>query len=185
MRQMTHCITAEPGITASVLANPVHTLRAEHRKGDGTVKLTYWSMMAISIATTLLSTDSMSLARLRAQDASRPEQENVIPSLDGATLFNTYCAVCHGQAADGHGPMASILKTPVPDLTGIAKRNGGVFPVARVQRIIAGTESSGLGHGTRQMRFWGPLFSQVTADRDYGKVRLYNVAKYIEGIQKQ
>lgn len=53
--------------------------------------------------------------------------------------------------------MAAILKTAVPDLTSIAKRNGGVFPLVRIQNIIAGTESSGLGHGTRQMPVWGPL----------------------------
>jgi mono/diheme cytochrome c family protein len=96
----------------------------------------------------------------------------------------TYCVVCHGQAADGSGPMARILKTPVPDLTTIAKRNGGAFPLTHVENVIAGTERSGLGHGTREMPVWGPLFSQITSDRDYGKLRLYNVAKYLEEIQK-
>jgi mono/diheme cytochrome c family protein len=125
------------------------------------------------------------LPSVRAQQANLPQQQHVIPSIDGPTLFMTYCAICHGQAADGRGPMARILKTPVPDLTKIAKRNGGVFPLERVENIIAGTESSGLGHGTRQMPVWGPLFSEITSDRDYGKVRLYNVAKYLESIQKQ
>jgi mono/diheme cytochrome c family protein len=121
---------------------------------------------------------------LRAQQANTPGQQHVIPSLDGPTLFTTYCAICHGQAADGHGPMARILKTPVPNLTEIAKRNGGVFPFERIENISAGTESSGLGHGTRQMPIWGPLFSEITSDRDYGKVRLYNISKYLESIQK-
>jgi hypothetical protein len=76
------------------------------------------------------------LPSVRAQQANPPEQ-HVIPSIDGPTLFTTYCAVCHGQAADGRGPMARILKTPVPDLTKIAKRNGGVFPLERVENIIA------------------------------------------------
>lgn len=65
--------------------------------------------------------------------------------------------------------MASILKIAVPDLTRIAKRNGGVFPPTRVQNIIAGTESSGLGHGSRKMPVRGPLFSEITDDRDYGR----------------
>jgi mono/diheme cytochrome c family protein len=125
------------------------------------------------------------LPSVRAQQANLPQQQHVIPSIDGPTLFMTYCAICHGQAADGRGPMARILKTPVPDLTKIAKRNGGVFPLERVENIIAGTESSGLGHGTRQMPVWGPLFSEITSDRDYGKVRLRNIAKYLESIQKQ
>ena len=80
--------------------------------------------------------------------------------------------------------MARILKTRVPDLTKIAKRNGGMFPLQRVENVIAGAESSGLGHGTREMPVWGPLFSEITSDRDYGKVRLRNVAKYLQSIQK-
>jgi hypothetical protein len=92
----------------------------------------------------------------------------LIPSLDGATLYQTYCAVCHGKTADGDGPTASVLKAHVPNLTEIAKRNGGVFPFARVQKIIDGTESAGLRHGTREMPIWGPIFSRVADDRDYG-----------------
>jgi mono/diheme cytochrome c family protein len=116
--------------------------------------------------------------------AQKPDTEHLIPSLDGRTLYMTYCAVCHGKAADGHGPMAPILKTQVPNLIEIAKRNGGIFPLARVQETIAGTEQKGLGHGTREMPIWGPIFSQVTTDQDFGKVRIYNLAKYLESIQK-
>jgi mono/diheme cytochrome c family protein len=149
------------------------------------VELKSWRTAALCIATiALLSERWTSIVSLCAQDANRPERQHVIPALDGPTLFMTYCAVCHGQAADGRGPMAPILKTGVPDLTRIAKRNGDVFPLVRVQNIIAGTEARGLGHGTRQMPVWGPLFSQITSDRDYGKVRLHNVAKYLESLQK-
>jgi mono/diheme cytochrome c family protein len=122
---------------------------------------------------------------LCAQQDKMPEQRHVIPSLDGRTLFFAYCTACHGQRAEGDGPMASILKTPVPDLTKIAKRNGGTFPLQRVENVIAGTESTGLGHGTREMPVWGPLFSEISSDRDYGKVRLHNVAKYLQSIQKR
>ena len=123
---------------------------------------------------------------IRAQSPAQklPDTEHLIPSLDGPTLYATYCAVCHGKAADGHGPMAPILKTRVPNLTEIAKRNGGTFPFDRVQDTIAGTEQKGLGHGTREMPIWGPIFSQVTTDQDFGKVRIHNLAKYLESIQR-
>jgi mono/diheme cytochrome c family protein len=113
-----------------------------------------------------------------------PETEHVIPSLDGPVLYVTYCAVCHGKAATGDGPMAPILKVRVPNLTEIAKRNGGTFPFAHVEKKIEGSESAGLGHGTKEMPVWGPIFSQVTSDRDFGKVRIYNLAKYLQSIQK-
>lgn len=115
---------------------------------------------------------------------ARPEGEHLIPSLDGKALFFTYCAVCHGKAADGTGPMAAVLKVKVADLTLIAKRNGGQFPLERVERRIEGSEAVGLGHGTKEMPIWGPIFSQVTTDQDFGKVRIHHLAKYLEGIQR-
>jgi mono/diheme cytochrome c family protein len=114
----------------------------------------------------------------------RAENERVIPSLDGQTLYVTYCAVCHGKAADGTGPMAAVLKVHVANLTEIAKRNGGQFPFERVARRIEGTEPGTVAHGTKEMPIWGPLFSQVTTDQDFGRVRIHNLAKYIQSIQK-
>ena len=80
--------------------------------------------------------------------------------------------------------MAPALKMKVPDLTLIAKRNRGEFPLDRVQTVIAGEKQTGLSHGSREMPVWGPIFSQDISDRDYGKMRIYNVAKYLEGLQK-
>jgi mono/diheme cytochrome c family protein len=115
---------------------------------------------------------------------ARPEGDHLIPSLDGQALFLNYCAVCHGRAADGTGPMAPVLKLKVADLTVITKRNGGKFPFERVQKRIEGTGSAELGHGTKEMPIWGPIFSQVTTDQDFGKVRIYNLTKYLQGLQK-
>jgi mono/diheme cytochrome c family protein len=122
-------------------------------------------------------------ASLVAQ-AQKPEGEHLIPSLDGHALFVTYCAVCHGKAADGTGPMAPVLKIKVADLTRISERHGGKFPFDWVQKRIEGGDSDGLGHGTREMPIWGPIFSQVTTDQDFGKVRIFNLTKYLQGIQK-
>jgi len=80
--------------------------------------------------------------------------------------------------------MAASVKASVPDLTHIAMRNGGRFPLQRVQKIISGEEQAGITHGTREMPVWGPVFSEVTRDRDIGRVRIYNLAKYLEQIQK-
>jgi Cytochrome c len=126
-----------------------------------------------------------SLPAIKAQTrVPIPGTGHVTPSIDSPTLYVTYCAVCHGSNGEGHGPMEPILSVQIPNLTNIAKRNGGVFPLKRVQRIIAGEKESGLGHGTRQMPIWGPIFSQVTMDQDFGKVRIYNLARYLESIQK-
>jgi hypothetical protein len=127
---------------------------------------------------------ALGLAALGWGQTPRPEGDHLIPSLDGPTLFVSYCAVCHGRAADGHGPMAPVLKLKVADLTQIAKKNGGTFPFERVQKRIEGTESAELGHGTKEMPIWGPIFSQVTTDQDFGRVRIYNLTKYLQTLQK-
>ena len=107
----------------------------------------------------------------------------LIDSIQGAELFRAYCAVCHGRDGKGEGPMAGSLKATPPDLTRIAARNAGLFPLVRVQKIISGEESTRAGHGTREMPVWGPIFSVVAWDQDLGKLRIYNLAKYIEELQ--
>jgi len=79
--------------------------------------------------------------------------------------------------------MAKSLKTTTPDLTRIAARSGGRFPLARIQKIISGEEQVPAGHGTREMPVWGPVFSQVAWDQDLGRIRVYNLARYIETLQ--
>jgi mono/diheme cytochrome c family protein len=84
-------------------------------------------------------------------DQLSPESVRLIDSVDGPALYRAYCAVCHGNDARGNGPMAMSLKVPPPDLSRIAARNSGVFPQARVERVIAGEEQLPGGHGTRAM----------------------------------
>jgi hypothetical protein len=79
--------------------------------------------------------------------------------------------------------MAKALKTAPSDLTRITARNNGMFPLAKVRRIISGEDSLGAGHGTKEMPVWGPIFSQVSWDLDLGRVRIDNLARYLETLQ--
>ena len=79
--------------------------------------------------------------------------------------------------------MARSLKTAPPDLTRIAARHGGVYPTARVERIISGEDQLPGGHGTRPMPVWGPIFSQIAWDQDLGRLRIHNLAAYLGRIQ--
>lgn len=116
---------------------------------------------------------------------SSPENAPVVVSISGPVLFSEYCSVCHGWDGKGDGPMAKSLRVRPPDLTRLAIRNRGVFSIDRMERVISGEEQLPRGHGTRQMPIWGPIFSQVDRDRDFGPVRLNNLAKYIEGLQRR
>jgi len=108
----------------------------------------------------------------------------LIHSLQGPDLYRSYCASCHGLDAQGNGPAAPALIAKVPDLTTIARKNGGVFPRDRVRRIIAGDEGI-TAHGTHEMPVWGRIFHQVEEDRDYGNIRLQNLAEYLQSLQRK
>lgn len=118
--------------------------------------------------------------------ATRPsENVQLIESTSGPALYTAYCSVCHGSDGKGGGPMAKFLKVRTPDLTGISIRNRGVFSRQRIERVISGGETLRRGHGTSEMPIWGPIFCQIAWDRDFGPVRIANLTRYIEEMQKK
>jgi mono/diheme cytochrome c family protein len=90
-----------------------------------------------------------------ASDASAQDASNIA----GSTIYKTYCAVCHGKDATGDGPLAGSLRIVPPDLTLLAKRNGGAYPADQVFRIIDGRKPV-KGHGGPDMPIWGDAFKQ-------------------------
>ena len=112
------------------------------------------------------------------------DMERLIPSLKGPDLFRAHCAPCHGADAKGRGPVAPALKEPLPDLTTIAARNGGIYPEERIRQMISGDDVI-IAHGSRDMPIWGPIFHQIQNDRDYGLVRLQNVTEFLRTLQEK
>ena len=103
-------------------------------------------------------------------------------SLEGVDLYRQFCAVCHGVNGKGNGPAADALKKPATDLTQIARKNGGKFPLLAVQMTIKG--NGGITeHGTSQMPMWGSVFSQEGQQKDLGDMRSMAVLKYLESMQ--
>lgn len=72
-------------------------------------------------------------------------------------LFQHHCAVCLGADAKGTGPMAPVLTIQPADLTALATRHGGVFPMARLVKRIDGREPL-VSHGS-PMPVHGDLFA--------------------------
>lgn len=118
-----------------------------------------------------------------AGDEKQEPREKIIASIQGPALYKAYCAVCHGPDGKGNGPMAKTLKAAPTDLTKIASHTGGKFPRMKIEQIILG-ETVPASHGVREMPLWGPVFSEVGADQDLGRVRVDNLARFIEGMQQ-
>lgn len=103
----------------------------------------------------------------------------------GVEMYKTYCAVCHGTDGVGNGPAASALKVPPPDLTVLAKNNGGKYPAMRVVSVIRGEEALP-AHGSKDMPVWGKLFWSMSGGHESQvQQRVSNLNNYIESLQKK
>ena len=84
-------------------------------------------------------------------------QQNV-PSSQSIDLgkweFEAHCAVCHGLSGAADAPYEVFLTKSTPNLSTLSKRNGGVFPFARVYEVIDGRQEV-QAHGPKDMPIWG------------------------------
>lgn len=119
-----------------------------------------------------------------AQDKSRKPDA-------GKIEFQASCASCHGAAGKGDGPVATQLKTPPPDLTLLAKKNGGVFPFAKVYDAIEGADVA--SHGTREMPVWGWEYKvqageyshEITTSQESVQRRILALLEYLNQLQQK
>jgi len=108
----------------------------------------------------------------------------------GKGEFDANCAACHGVTGKGGGPIAELLKRSPTDLTTLQKRNGGIFPMARVYETIEGVGVA--EHGTRDMPIWGREYSVKAAEyymdmpynqEAYVRARILALAEYLSRLQ--
>jgi mono/diheme cytochrome c family protein len=111
-------------------------------------------------------------------------QGSPIQGVSGAYAYRTHCATCHGADGKGDGPLAENLRFHPPDLTLIAKRNGGEFPVDKVHRIVDGRRPL-KGHGGPDMPVWGDAFKDADTGYDDARVRekIRSVVDYVRTLQ--
>jgi mono/diheme cytochrome c family protein len=104
--------------------------------------------------------------------------------ITGQATYMTYCAVCHGVAARGDGPLADQLRVRPPDLTLLAKRSGGRFDEETVRRIIDGRKPV-KGHGGPDMPVWGDVFKNTADGYSDAAVRekVVGVVEHLRSIQ--
>lgn len=109
----------------------------------------------------------------------------------GKQDYEAYCAECHGKAGKGNGPTTQNIpmNPPPPDLTGLAKKNGGKFPFDEVVDTIDGRKNLP-SHERIQMPFLGATLQQrgkeFTPESDAEvKRRIEAMARYVQHLQQK
>ena len=115
------------------------------------------------------------------------------PPIPGATVSagQQYlvrdCSACHGMPGRGEGAAAPALRTPPADLTRLAQRRGGHFPVAEIAAVIDG-RTVVPAHGSREMPIWGERFGEMSGGGSVGEevVRgnLLVLIEYLQTLQQ-
>src|SRR5262249_58025934 len=104
----------------------------------------------------------------------------------GQKSFLRSCSACQGEPGRGDGP-AAALRTPPADLTRIAQRHGGQFPVADIAAFIDG-RTAVPAHGSREMPVWGERFGEMGGGASVGEeaVRghLLVLIEYLQSLQR-
>jgi mono/diheme cytochrome c family protein len=136
--------------------------------------------LVILILTTTLSLSPMAFAQEAKTDPGKQE-------------FEANCGICHGMDAKGNGFLGASLKVTPPDLTVLAKNNGGVFPTDRISSVIDGRARIAT-HGTRDMPIWGTRYAVNAAehffDAPYGqeayiRAHILILVDYLNRVQQK
>jgi mono/diheme cytochrome c family protein len=108
-------------------------------------------------------------------------------SNSGKQMYLQYCSSCHGKEGKGDGSVSRDLKVRVPDLTGLAKKNKGVYPLDDVMATIDGRRLV-RGHGDRNMPVWGESFHGESEGKKYPELttllKAKIIAEYVATLQK-
>jgi mono/diheme cytochrome c family protein len=105
----------------------------------------------------------------------------------GREEYRHYCASCHGTDGKGDGPLAAVLRIPPPDLTRLAKQNGGSFQGAKIAAAIDGRFTVA-AHGTGTMPVWGRVLGERIGDaasaEEVGRGQIEAIVSYLQSIQR-
>ena len=110
----------------------------------------------------------------------------------GRQLYLRYCSACHGPEAKGDGLAGTVMQPHPADLTRLASRNNGEFPMERVVRTIDGREAL-RAHGEPVMPVWGEVLSDGHGDKGEQRPaierrvqgRIFSIAEYLRTIQEK
>jgi mono/diheme cytochrome c family protein len=100
---------------------------------------------------------------------------------EGARLYATLCASCHGASGAGDGPAAGAMTPPPTDLT------RSTLKVPELMRVIDGRRTV-RAHGSAAMPVWGRVFEQEMdgGSREHRDAlrQTQMLAEYVQTLEK-
>lgn len=107
----------------------------------------------------------------------------------GKAEYMYACAACHGDKATGNGPIATMLRVTVPDLTGLSSRHEGKFPFLDVFHTVDGRNKIA-AHGN-PMPIFGNRYKAEAEQGNAGlgseeraRLRMMDLVFYLQSIQQ-
>jgi mono/diheme cytochrome c family protein len=156
---------------------------SQRAASHGSPEMPVWgpTLRALDASDARVTVRLQNLVAFVASMQQGPAVPPVTEAADGAALFRTYCANCHGTAGRGDGAMAAQLRRLPPDLSSFAVRNGGVFPGERIRQVIDGTGVT--AHGDREMPVWGAVFKRSSGGNV--SARIDAIVRFLEALQQR
>lgn len=100
---------------------------------------------------------------------------------EGARLYQTLCASCHGVTGGGDGPAAGALTPPPTDIT------RSTLKLPELMRVIDGRRTV-RAHGSAAMPVWGRVFEQGMegTGREHRDAlrQTQMLAEYVQSLEK-
>lgn len=104
----------------------------------------------------------------------------------GSRLYINYCAMCHGNRAEGGSGKGVRGDQNGPALNRLAERNGGEMPVAEIMAYVDGTREVS-GHNS-SMPVWSAEFEDFFSQGPLNKSReshswIASIVRHLETLQ--
>ena len=99
-------------------------------------------------------------------------------------LFNSYCAVCHGNNAKGKWPSFSRTQSSPTGPNRLSQRHGGTYPTMYVERVLGSERQTSQRTEPKAAPIRKSLgFTTGGANAPQTAQRIYDLNQYIESLQ--
>jgi mono/diheme cytochrome c family protein len=99
----------------------------------------------------------------------------------GQEEYLRYCSACHGERADGQGPVANVLDPRPPALRKLTPRYGSPLGTDLVAYVMGTTMPR--AHGTSDMPVWGRNLQSPDGSDGKAVRIIWRIVDYLDSIQ--